>query len=172
MQNFDVSILKEKIEEKDRQMKESLEAELLNRLKAFNGRVIEKLNTTESVMDQGIERLSKRLDWLEGKIGEAEKRDVRRSWMLRIALLLMTVAGIYGYSEYMGWKIARNTETMAAQNQEITRNNRTLAELKEKTWGIQLVENRVGRFVMFPKGVKVDQLTVGDQEAVRLREGE
>ena len=48
---------------------------------------------------------------------------------------------------------------------------RTLEQLEAHTFGVQLIEDRSGRFIVLPKGRKVaDGWTVGDKPALKLIE--
>ncbi|WP_145509225.1 MbeB family mobilization protein [Yersinia alsatica] len=87
-----------------------------------------------------------------------------RRWLsvLMTSLLLTGTCG--GVLWLQSWKIASNLEDIAAQNA-------TLEKLNAKTWGVTYLEDRNGRFLVLPKGMKAEaSWTVdnGKRNAVKL----
>ena len=87
-----------------------------------------------------------------------------RRWLsvLMTSLLLAGTCG--GVLWLQSWKIASNLEDIAAQNA-------TLEKLNAKTWGVTYLEDRNGRFLVLPKGMKAEAgwtVDNGKRNAVKL----
>lgn len=66
--------------------------------------------------------------------------------------------------------IAEQTAQLESLKASIQTEKATLAEMKSKTWGLSLYEDPKGRFIVLPKGIRVDTetWTVGKNAAIRL----
>lgn len=73
----------------------------------------------------------------------------------------VAVAGVW-------WSTDGLREERTALKTAIKAEEATLAEIK--TWGLRLEKNEKGRFIVLPKGTKIDERAwiVGDNPAIRL----
>ena len=81
---------------------------------------------------------------------------LRRLTLLYIALGVLLSLGIFGGNwalvQWQSRQIESLREESAQLEAEIAGQRLTLQRLQDQTWGVRLVENKQGRFVVLPKG--------------------
>ena len=83
------------------------------------------------------------------------------------------IFGVVFYLWHSGMQEERTTltEELKSLKASIQAEEATLAKMKSKTWGLSLHEDTNGRFIVLPKGIRVDTeqtWTVGKNAAIRL----
>ncbi|HGG4213683.1 TPA: MbeB family mobilization protein [Salmonella enterica subsp. enterica serovar Anatum] len=105
--------------------------------------------------------------------GELEQQQNKLNWKLikgRILFPALTAFSVTGGIFLGGWGLMEWQEGKIANNiLTIREQEKTLAKLQEKTWGVTFVNGENGKFLVLPDGVKGENTwTVGDKNAVRL----
>lgn len=95
-----------------------------------------------------------------------------RSTGLQIALMTLSIGVIVcvGAVATLMWSTDRLREERDSLKAAIQAEEATLFELKAETWGLRLEENDKGRFIVLPKGTRIDKRpwSVGNNPAIRL----
>lgn len=132
----------------------------------------------KSIVDVSRDVITKETQNSSDKLIEAVNNaknaaSILKSTGLRLGFLLFAISIIFGTIGFCIMyfisesKLKELAEIKATINQE----KRVLNSLKEKTWGLQLEENKQGRFIILPQGTKIDTnglWKVGKNEAIRL----
>ena len=127
------------------------------------------LSTTEAAIQDALGRLEasiasrcQTLSWTFG-------RRWLQALLMSLALLMGTAMG--------GWGLLNMLQSKAAALQNEIQDLRdakaaleaTVAKLSDRTWGLKLLENQEGRFIVLPpKTMPKTGWTVGKQQAVKL----
>lgn len=100
-----------------------------------------------------------------------------RADSLQMALILLAFGGIIAGAVFVFllWstnslrdnRIALQAELVGLKA-EVQAEENTLAEMKSKTWGLRLLENKDGRFIVLPKGTRMEQGLWDKEPAIRL----
>lgn len=100
---------------------------------------------------------------------EQAGRKIRSTGLLG-ALFVLAVGGVVATVAVAGiwWSTDGLREERTALKTAIKAEEARLAEIK--TWGLRLEKNEKGRFIVLPKGTKIDERawSVGDNPAIRL----
>lgn len=100
-----------------------------------------------------------------------------RSMGLQMALILLAFGCIIGgavFAALLWFTNSLREERDTLQNDladlkdTIQVEEATLAEMKSKTWGLRLLENQDGRFIILPKGTQIEQGLWNKEPAIRL----
>ena len=83
---------------------------------------------------------------------------LRRLTVLYIALGVLLSLGTWGTNlalvQWQSSRIENLKEERTQLEEEIGNQRRTVQRLNEKTWGVDLVENVNGKFVLLPRGTR------------------
>lgn len=100
-----------------------------------------------------------------------------RSNSLQMALILLAFGGIIAGAifVFLLWstnslrdnRVALQTELVRLKA-EVQAEKATLAEMKSKTWGLRLLDNKDGRFIILPKGTRMELGLWEKKPAIRL----
>lgn len=163
------SKLKEKIDQ-DRQNLERIAQEEFETFQtSLNASLQSALDTTATAIEAQLQPWNQKIS---GQLQELENRNtlfrktIARSCfqtaMLGLCLMLGITFGAWGMTELMAIRVRE-----LATEQERLRNSITI--LKEKTWGLELLEEENGRFILLPKGMTVKtDWTYHNQKVLKL----
>lgn len=150
-------------------------SEILDLARSFEQKSKQQARNTEQVLQTEFERherfISEALSASEKTISAAISAHNQRlsalalkGWLWIALSLFLVLSASAGALWWTGERIAANLT-------EIERQGRTLEQLEAHTFGVQLIEDKSGRFIVLPKGHKVaDGWTVGDKPALKLIE--
>ena len=89
-----------------------------------------------------------------------------------VCLAVSLIFGVVFYLWHSGMQEeqATLTATLKSLKAQVATEEARLAEMKSKTWGLSLHEDTNGRFIVLPKGIRVDKQTwtLGKNAAIRL----
>jgi sensor c-di-GMP phosphodiesterase-like protein len=140
-------------EQKSKQQARNTEQVLQTEFERHERFISEALNSSEQTISAAISAHNQRLSALALK-----------GWLWIALSLFLVLSASAGVLWWTGERIAANLT-------EIERQGRTLEQLEAHTFGVQLIEDKSGRFIVLPKGRKVaDGWTVGDKPALKLIE--
>lgn len=96
-----------------------------------------------------------------------------RGWLkplaLSLSLLLGIFAGSWALTQWLSYSITSQLETRATLAQQIEQQQRTLAQIEAKTWGVELHQDSNGRFLILPPGVEPSTgWKIGNRQGVKL----
>ena len=169
--------LSERLRRKREEEEKRIEAER-QRYEALITSELQKLG--ESSRSAAVNALRSIESDLEAAIGRMRAL-LLKAWMrplaVGISLFLGISIGSWGLTRWQLFWIRSQAETLAGQDLEIEEQARTLAQLREGTWGIRLHEGTRGKYVVLPKGAmrldgndrpQLPEWTVGGQAAIKL----
>ena len=175
--------LRQKLEA-DRQAVENLTRQELEKLASdLRKACASALSSTEAAIDKttrdALSTLRMRSDMLSATLSEIEQRTkatttlTTRNWIkllvISLSLFLGVSLGSWGLMQFLASRIQGQIETKAALALEIEYQQRTLEQIEAKTWGIELKQDKEGRFLVLPLGVNPSTgWTVGKRQAVKL----
>ncbi len=84
-----------------------------------------------------------------------------------VAICLAVSGAGWGYVTWLAYSIERQRGERTDLKWEIERQQATVRELEQKTWGVGLAERENGRFLTLPEGSKTGW-QIGDTPAVKL----
>jgi len=127
-------------------------------LRTTEAAIREKLGTLEESIASRCQTLS----WAFG-----------RKWLqvllLGMALLMGTALGGWGVVSLFTHKIIALQGEIQSLNASKVEMENTAGQLEKRTWGLKLLENQDGRFIILPpKATAKTGWTVGKQQAVKL----
>jgi len=127
------------------------------------------LSTTEAAIQDALGRLEASIDSRCQTLSWTFGRKWLQVLLLGLALLMGTALGGWGLLTML------QSKAMALQNeiQELREDKATLeatvTKLSDRTWGLRLLENQEGRFIVLPsKTTPKTGWTMGKQQAVKL----
>lgn len=128
-----------------------------NQLDQFSARVQDKLGAIEDQLDQRLAALTRFSTWL---------------WLRPVCVGLLICLGLtlgsWGLIEGIAARIESQRQTLTEGKQDIERQQATVRELKQDTWGVGLHEEADGRFLILPENTAKRWWNLGDQPAVKL----
>ena len=139
-------------------LSESLRQSSTAALRTTEAAIQEKLGTLEESIASRCQTLS----WAFG-----------RKWLqalfLSLALLMGTALGCWGVVTLLAHRIiALQDEIQSLQASKSDLEN-TVSQLEKRTWGLKLLENQDGRFIILPPKTSAHTgWTVGKQQAVKV----
>ena len=133
------------------------EEQLGNAVDQMNARVLDKLGTIESQLQTQVAAVSRLSTWL---------------WLRPVAVgvaICLAVGGAgWGYLTWLEARIESQRQTLTEGKQDIERQQATVRELKQDTWGVGLHEETDGRFLILPENTAKRWWNLGDKPAVKL----
>ena len=98
---------------------------------------------------------------------------ILEDWMRAALIIILMLGGIHSIVWVQGRIIAGNQNTIIEQTREIRDQEQTLKQLASQTWGINLQEMKIGRFIVLATDQAIDTTwTVRDRKAIKLVEKE
>jgi hypothetical protein len=127
------------------------------------------LNTTEGAIQDALGRLEasiasrcQTLSWIFG-------RRWLQALLLSLALLLGVALGGWGMLAMLQSRATALQNEIQDLREDKAALEATVAKLSDRTWGLKLLENQEGRFIVLPpKTTPKTGWTVGKQQAVKL----
>ena len=156
--------------EQDRQELEALTRQQFDALsESLRQSSTAALSTTEVAIQEALGRLEasiashcQTLSWTFG-------RKWLQALLLGLALLMGTALGGWGLLNMLQSKATALHNEIRDLQADKAALEATVAQLSERTWGLKLLENQDGRFIVLPqKTTPKTGWTVGKQQAVKL----
>lgn len=100
---------------------------------------------------------------------------LKMSWIMpplvSLSLLLTISLGSWGLTRYFAHQIANKLAVMEQLDMRQAKAQKTLDTLTAGTWGIKLLENEQGRWIILPPNLNADtNWTTDERQAIRLEE--
>ena len=166
--------LAERMKEKAEQERMQTEAIFTEQLQTLKNSLQESsqnaLRTMSDAMAQEItnaaENLNQRYRLLS--MAFAKKWIVLAS--LGAALCLGMLAGGWALAKAGAWNLEKYRSELAQLKQDCQTQRATLENMKSQTWGLELLEDKDGRFIVLPPGMKPNPKfwNVGMKKAIKL----
>ena len=138
-------------EKKSKQQANDTEQNLHNVFKQHETFIENALKSSAEKIESDIHAQNSRMNGL-----------ILRSWAWIMLTIVLVLAASTGLLMWTGNLIASDMKIIQQQSS-------TLEKLKAQTFGIQLIENREGRFIVLPNGIKVDpNWSVAEKNALKL----
>ena len=98
---------------------------------------------------------------------------ILEDWMRAALIIILFLGGIHSIVWVQGRIIAGNQNTISEQTRDIRAQEQTLKHLASQTWGINLQEMEIGRFIVLAPDQAIDPTwIVRDRKAIKLVEKE
>ncbi len=156
--------------EQDRQQLEALTQRQFDALsESLRRSSTAALSTTEAAIQDALGRLEANIDSRCQTLSRTFGRKWLQALLLGLALLMGTVLGGWGLLAMLQSKATALQNEIQDLRADKTALEATAAQLSERTWGLKLLENQEGRFIILPpKTTPKTGWTVGKQQAVKL----
>ncbi|WP_246197864.1 hypothetical protein [Solidesulfovibrio aerotolerans] len=156
--------------EQDRQELEALTRQQFDALsKSLQQSSTAALRTTEAAIQEKLgkleEHIASRCQTLSWTFG----RKWLQALLLSMALLAGTALGGWGVVTLLTHRVKALQGEIQSLNVSKTELENTAGQLEKRTWGLKLLENQEGRFIILPPKTSAHTgWTVGKQQAVKL----
>ena len=149
--------------QKQKEKREQIESLTKNELEQLgtnlHDAVTHALHTIESDMQKRIGRmnqsLQKSLDQTGRQIGTLQA-SLRKIWfkpaLVGLSLFLCISSGSLGLMQFLASRIQNKLETLSQLQLQIRQEQQTLQLLRNKSWGVTLLQDKQGKFVVLPLG--------------------
>jgi hypothetical protein len=130
------------------------------------------LATMESVIAKDITAATTNLTQHFRLLSLAYGRSWIRTGLLGLALMLGITFGGWSLAAWMDYRLSSYRTDLAQLKQDCQERQRTLAALKSETWNLELLEDKDGRFIVLPPGVKPNPQfwNIGMKKAIKLEQ--
>lgn len=147
-------------------------AALGSTLSAIESELNERLDGIRLRIERQSMPLEARLEALRGVLMESQGLALG-GWIKPVATALSLLLGIFcgswALTLWFSSGIRDQLEIRADLARQIREQEDTLARIEKKTWGVTFLEDKNGRFLILPPGVKpVTGWAVGNKNAVKL----
>lgn len=172
------SKLKDRINQDREQFETIARSEFENFQKSLSASLQSALHTTESDINAQLDSMNTTLTnsllQLQSKNNTFHKafaRTLARSTTLGLYLVLGSALGAWLLTmTTTRYTLELQKEITKLQKQQTTA-QQTLAALEQKTWGVQLLDTKEGRFIILPKTTTAKTgWTVGTKKALKLEQ--
>lgn len=156
--------------EQDRQELEALTRQQFNALsESLRQSSTAALRTTEAAIQEKLgtleESIASRCQTLSWTFG----RKWLQALLLSMALLAGTALGGWGVVTLLTHRLTALQDEIQSLNANKAELESTTGQLEKRTWGLKLLENQDGRFIILPPKTSAHTgWTVGKQQAVKL----
>ena len=156
--------------EQDRQELEALTRQQFDALsKSLRQSSAAALRTTEAAIQEKLgtleESIASRCQTLSWTFG----RKWLQALLLSMALLAGTALGGWGVMAMLTHRLTALQDEIQSLNANKADLENTVGQLEKRTWGLKLLENQDGRFIILPPKTSAHTgWTVGKQQAVKL----
>lgn len=138
-------------EQRSKQQAAAIESNLNSEFERHERAISEALRSSEQRTNDAIVAHSRKMGWM-----------LLKSWGLALVGVLLLLSATSGMLWFQGKQIVENQQRIASQK-------KALSDLVGRTWGIELLEDKNGRFIVLPKGYQIQSgWTVGKRPALRL----
>ena len=156
--------------EQDRQELEALTRQQFNALsESLRQSSTAALRTTEAAIQEKLgtleENIASRCQTLSWTFG----KKWLQALLLSMAFLMGTTLGGWGVVTLLTHRVMALQDEIQSLNASKTELESTAVQLEKRTWGLRLLENREGRFIILPPKTSANTgWSVGKQRAVKL----
>ena len=156
--------------EQDRQELEALTREQFDALsESLRRSSTAALSTTEAAIQDALGRLEVSIASRCQTLSWAFGRRWLQALLLSLALLVGVASGGWGLLTMLKSKATALQNEIQDLRDDKAALEATVTQLNERTWGLKLLENQEGRFIVLPpKTTPKTGWTVGKQQAVKL----
>lgn len=166
------ALIRSELEQLAATLKQQSSAVLSSTLDGIEKELSQRLSIIKKQIEAQTKPLSASLASVKA---EAETLQVLtfRAWLKPLALALSLSLGIFAGSwaltAWLSSSIQGQLETRANLAQQIEVQERTLAKIEARTWGVEFNQDANGRFLILPPGVEPSTgWKIGNRQAVRL----
>ena len=156
--------------EQDRQELEALTQQQFNALsESLRQSSTAALRTTEAAIQEKLGTLEENITSRCQTLSWAFGRKWLQALLLSLALLVGTALGSWGVLTLLSHRVMALQDEI--QNLEVSKAEleSTAEQLEKRTWGLRLLENQEGRFIILPPKTSAKTgWMVGKQQAVKL----
>ena len=162
-----------------------IEEQLEKAEERLSARIQQSEEQLGKVMDQMDARVQEKMETIKSQVNELGSIEtqlqekvaaVRRlsTWLwlrpvaVGVAICLAVGGAGWGYLTWLEARIESQRKTLAEGKQDIERQQATVRELEQDTWGVGLVEQENGRFLILPEDTAQTWWNLGDKPAVKL----
>lgn len=156
--------------EQDRQELEALTRQQFDALsKSLRQSSTAALRTTEAAIQEKLGKLEENIASRCQTLNWAFGRKWLQALLLSMALLVGTALGCWGVATLLTHRIMALQGEIQNLNASKVELENTAGQLEKRTWGLKLLENQDGRFIILPPKTSAHTgWTVGKQQAVKL----
>jgi len=156
--------------EQDQQELEALTRQQFNALsESLRQSSTAALRTTESAIQEKLGKLEENITSHCQTLSWAFGRKWLQALLLSMGLLTGTALGGWGVMTLLTHKVMALQEEIQSLEASKAELESTAGQLKKRTWGLRLLENQDGRFIILPPKTSAQiGWTVGKQQAVKL----
>lgn len=117
------------------------------------------VSTTAADIARGQEELRQHVTAQTQLSNQAIQQALKRlhvSWLMpslvALCLLAAISLGTWGLTQYLSYRIQAQLERQEILETALSEQRKTLEFLAQQTWGLQLMENKEGRWLILPRG--------------------
>jgi hypothetical protein len=156
--------------EQDRQELEALTRQQFDALsKSLRQSSAVALRTTEAVIQEKLGKLEESIASRCQTLSWAFGRKWLQVLLLGMALLVGTALGCWGVVTLLAHRVMALQDEIQSLHASKAELENTVGQLEKRTWGLKLLENQEGRFIILPSKTSAHTgWTVGKQQAVKV----
>ncbi|EHJ48327.1 hypothetical protein DFW101_2322 [Solidesulfovibrio carbinoliphilus subsp. oakridgensis] len=156
--------------EQDRQELEALTRQQFNALsESLRQSSTAALRTTEAAIQEKLGKLEESIASRCQTLSWAFGKRWLQALLLSMALLMGTALGGWGVVTLITNRVLALQGEIQSLNASKAELENTVGQLEKRTWGLKLLENQDGRFIILPPKTSAHTgWTVGKQQAVKL----